>query len=86
MAIPGIRNVEAVSVRAPFKVREATGVAPAAWLKGSPGGGHVLQSHAWGEFKRALGWRPARPALERDGRVVGLGQFLTYGAPRFPAR
>lgn len=51
------------------------------WLEGSPGGGHVLQSHEWGEFKRELGWRPVRLALERDGRVAGLGQFLVYDTP-----
>ncbi len=87
MAIPGIRNVEAAPVRGAYEVRETTDVAPAAWdawLEGSPGGGHVLQSHAWGEFKRALGWRPARLALERDGRVVGLGQFLVYKTPLIP--
>lgn len=45
------------------------------WLKNSPGGGHVLQSHEWGEFKREQGWRPVRLLLERDGEVTGAGQF-----------
>src|SRR5215208_4239233 len=54
------------------------------WLRASPGGGHVLQSYAWGEFKRRLGWRPIRLLLERDGEVVGLGQFLVYNTAPVP--
>ena len=54
------------------------------WLEGSPGGGHILQSYEWGEFKRTLGWRPVRLALERDSRIVGLGQFLSYDTPLVP--
>lgn len=54
------------------------------WLQESPGGGHILQSHEWGEFKRRLGWRPVRLVLERDGQVVGLGQFLTFSTPGVP--
>jgi len=54
------------------------------WLRASPGGGHVLQSYAWGEFKRRLGWRPIRLLLERDGEVVGLGQFLVYNTAPIP--
>src|SRR5918998_4637884 len=54
------------------------------WLRDSPGGGHVLQSYAWGEFKRRLGWRPIRLVLERDGEVVGLGQFLVYNTAPIP--
>ena len=55
-----------------------------AWLEDSPGGGHILQSHGWGEFKRRLGWKPVRLTLERDGRMVGLGQFLSYDTPLVP--
>jgi peptidoglycan pentaglycine glycine transferase (the first glycine) len=54
------------------------------WLRYSPGGGHVLQSYEWGEFKRRLGWRPIRLVLKRDGAVVGLGQFLTYNTAPVP--
>ncbi len=48
------------------------------WLKDSVGGGHVYQSHEWGEFKSRMGWRPVRLVLEKDGEVTGLGQFLLY--------
>lgn len=54
------------------------------WLQHSPGGGHVLQSYEWGEFKKSLGWRPIRLVLERDGEVVGLGQFLAYNTAPIP--
>ena len=54
------------------------------WLLDSPGGGHVLQSYEWGEFKRRLGWKPIRLVLERDGEVVGLGQFLAYNTAPVP--
>ena len=65
----------------PYSVREVRDVTREEWddwVENSPGGGHVLQSYAWGEFKRGQGWRPVRLALERDGKVVGLGQFLAY--------
>ncbi len=35
-------------------------------LAQSPGGGHALQTHAWGEFKRTQGWLPVRLTL-KDG-------------------
>src|ERR687886_1103347 len=54
------------------------------WLENSPGGGHVLQSYEWGEFKRRLNWKPIRLVLERDGKVVGLGQFLAYNTAPVP--
>jgi len=54
------------------------------WLGDSPGGGHVLQSYEWGEFKRRQGWKPIRLVLERGGRVVGLGQFLAYNTAPVP--
>jgi peptidoglycan pentaglycine glycine transferase (the first glycine) len=72
---------------ATYTVREVDDVAPSqwdAWLGDSPGGGHVLQSYAWGEFKRRFGWRPLRLALERDGEVVGVGQFLLYNTMPVP--
>jgi lipid II:glycine glycyltransferase (peptidoglycan interpeptide bridge formation enzyme) len=31
-----------------------------------------------------LGWRPIRLVLERDGKVVGLGQFLAYNTAPVP--
>lgn len=54
------------------------------WLRDAPGGGHVLQSYEWGEFKRTLGWRPVRLVLERDGEVAGVGQFLAFSTPGVP--
>lgn len=54
------------------------------WLQGAPGGGHIFQSHAWGEFKRRSGWRPVRVVLERDGEMAGVGQFLAYNTLPVP--
>jgi lipid II:glycine glycyltransferase (peptidoglycan interpeptide bridge formation enzyme) len=54
------------------------------WLENSPGGGHLFQSHEWGEMKRTLGWRPLRLVLEREGEVGGVGQFLAYDTPLVP--
>ncbi len=71
----------------PYTVREARSVTRAVWdgwLQNSPGGGHVLQSYEWGEFKKRLNWRPVRVLLERDGEVVGLGQFLAYDTAPVP--
>jgi len=51
------------------------------WLERVGGGGHIYQSYEWGEFKRGLGWKPVRLVIERDGAVVGLGQFLCWGTP-----
>lgn len=56
------------------------------WLRGSPGGGHVLQSYAWGEFKRRHHWRPIRLVLERNGEVAGVGQFLVRGTLPVPGK
>jgi peptidoglycan pentaglycine glycine transferase (the first glycine) len=75
------------SATARYTVREAGDVAASGWdgwLRDSPGGGHVLQSHAWGEFKRRYGWRPLRLVLERDGEVAGVGQFLAYNTMPVP--
>jgi peptidoglycan pentaglycine glycine transferase (the first glycine) len=72
---------------APHTTRELRSVTQAewdSWLWGSPGGGHVLQSYQWGEFKRRLGWRPIRLVLEREGEVVGLGQLLAYNTAPVP--
>lgn len=54
------------------------------WVEGSPGGGHLFQSYEWGEFKRTLGWKPIRLVFERDGKVAGASQFLTYNTPLVP--
>jgi peptidoglycan pentaglycine glycine transferase (the first glycine) len=65
------------------EARSVTRVEWDGWLLDSPGGGHVLQSYEWGEFKRTSGWRPVRLVLERDGAVVGLAQFLAYDTGPF---
>jgi peptidoglycan pentaglycine glycine transferase (the first glycine) len=70
-----------------YTVREVRDVTPSewdGWLRDSPGGGHVLQSYAWGEFKRRFGWRPLRLVLERSGEVAGVGQFLAYDTMPVP--
>jgi len=66
------------------EARRVTRVEWDGWLRDSPGGGHVLQSYEWGEFKRRLGWKPVRVVLERDGEVVGIGQFLAYNTAPVP--
>jgi peptidoglycan pentaglycine glycine transferase (the first glycine) len=69
-----------------YTTKEARSVTRAewdGWLRASPGGGHVLQSYEWGEFKRTSGWRPIRLVLERNGSVVGLAQFLAYDTGPF---
>ncbi len=52
-------------------------------LLDSPGGGHPLQTHAWGEFKATQGWKPLRLALKDDssGDVLGVGQLLLRAIP-----
>lgn len=74
----------------PYSLRELRDVAPEEWdalLESTPGGGHVLQSHAWGEFKREWGWRPLRVVLENEGgKAVGAGQFLLYDTLPIPGR
>lgn len=65
------------------EIRDATRAGWDGWLEDSPGGGHVLQSYEWGEFKKRQGWRPVRLVLERDGKVAGAGQFLAYDTGPF---
>ena len=65
-------------------VRDATREEWDDWVQNSPGGGHVLQGYEWGEFKRKQGWKPLRLVLERDGEVVGSGQFLLYNTLPVP--
>ena len=50
-------------------------------LRESPGGGHVLQTHAWGAFKATRGWVPLRVALTDAGEVRGVGQILVRRMP-----
>ena len=82
---PQVREpARGVAPYATREIRSGTRAEWDGWLWGSPGGGHVLQSYEWGEFKRRLGWRPIRLVLERDGKVVGLGQFLAYNTAPVP--
>ena len=74
---------------AAYSVREVRGLSAPEWdglVTGSPGGGHIFQSHAWGEMKRGLGWEPLRLILEKEGEVVGAAQFLLYGIRPIPSR
>jgi peptidoglycan pentaglycine glycine transferase (the first glycine) len=90
--VPGVRESSTSRIRGPglvasYTTRETSSVTRDewdGWLQDSPGGGHVLQSYEWGEFKKNLGWRPIRLVLERDGEVVGLGQFLAYNTAPVP--
>ena len=78
---------QSTQVTAVYKVREIKDAGRSEWdsvLEGAPGGGHVLQSHEWGEFKKQIGWQPVRLVLERDGEVVGVGQFLVYNTAPVP--
>jgi peptidoglycan pentaglycine glycine transferase (the first glycine) len=55
-------------------VVDAAGMPPAAWddvAVRSPMG-EALQSHAWGELKRGLGWTPLRYRIELEGRPVAV--------------
>ena len=79
-------NLQPAQSTAPYAVRVVRGATRVGWddlLEGSPGGGHVLQSYEWGEFKKRLDWRPVRLVLEREGEVAGVGQFLAYDTGPF---
>lgn len=86
------RTVQSVSPYTTREVREVSRDGWNGWLLGAPGSGHdlvpggahVLQSYEWGELKRRWGWEPVRLVLERDGEVVGLGQFLAHGTMPIP--
>ncbi len=70
-----------------YTMREARSIGEQEWdglLQNSPGGGHWLQTYAWGELKRTLGWKPVRLVLERDGEPAGVAQFLVYSTPFVP--
>ena len=80
-------NPQSMQAAALYTVREIRDAEPSEWdslLEDAPGGGHVLQSHEWGEFKKRIGWRPVRLVLERNGEVVGVGQFLAYDTVPIP--
>lgn len=80
-------SLQPTRATAPYMTREARSVTRDewdGWLRSSPGGGHIFQSYEWGEFKKTLGWRPVRLVLERDGEVVGAGQFLAYNTAPVP--
>ncbi len=67
-----------------YTMREVRSATQAEWdaiLEAAPGGGHIFQSHEWGEFKRQRKWKPVRLVLERDGEVAGAGQFLVLKTP-----
>ena len=71
-----------------YSVREID-PSPKEWntlIQDAPGGGHVFQSHAWGEFKKKLGWTPVKIVMERDGETVGAGQFLLYNTAPVPGK
>ncbi len=77
----------APSARAAYTMREARTATREQWndwLQEAPGGGHIYQSYEWGEFKRTIGWRPIRLVLERQGAIVGAGQFLAWNTPGVP--
>ena len=79
---------------------DATEWEPSAWdeLALRSDRGEAFQSHAWGELKRGLGWRPLRYVIEASGRPVAVtsiqerpiirrgpfGRFRIHYAPRGP--
>ena len=84
---PSLRHAASPLVTAPYTMVEKANVSRSQWddwLEISPGGGHILQSYEWGEVKRELNWEPVRLVLEREGQVIGLGQFLAYDTPLVP--
>jgi lipid II:glycine glycyltransferase (peptidoglycan interpeptide bridge formation enzyme) len=48
----------------------------------NPDGGHILQTRAWGEFKRSWGWRPTYWIAQAGGRDVAV-LFLRRPVPGF---
>ncbi len=85
-----------------LQVVDATDWEPAAWdeLAVRSPRGEAFQSHAWGELKRSLGWRPLRCVIEVGGGPVAaayvqerllsrrlpgpLGQVAIQYSPRGP--
>ena len=69
-------------------VEDVSHIDAATWdclLRASPGGGHALQTHAWGRLKALYGWKPLRLALKEGNDVLGVGQVLIRRPPGFPA-
>lgn len=79
------RTEEAKAVDASeLAVRDVTNTSGAqwdAWLAASPGGGHWMQTHAWGEFKRQQGRGTVRLVLEEGSNVVGAAEVTLYPLP-----
>lgn len=44
--------------------------------------GHILQSWAWGEYKRRAGWKPIRLAVFREDRICAAAQMLVRSVAR----
>lgn len=61
------------------------GIHAGAWdalVMSSPGGGHFLQSFAWGTVKRRFHWRPYSFVLRDDGGgALGTALVLAYHTP-----
>lgn len=71
------------------QVVEASDWPPAEWdrLAVHSPLGHAFQSHAWGELKRPLGWRPRRYLIELNGSPVAVVAFQERPlAPRLVRR
>ena len=82
------------------RVVDATDWEPSAWddLAVRSVYGEAFQSHAWGELKRGLGWKPLRYVIEASGKPVAvasiqerpiirrgpLRRFRIHYAPRGP--
>lgn len=64
-------------------MREATRQEIVAWdemVASNPDGGHLLQTRAWGEFKRRWGWTPCYRIARAGGRDVAV-LFLRRHVP-----
>lgn len=56
-------------------MRDATAAEIARWdelVLANPDGGHILQTRAWGEFKRNWGWRPRYLIAQAGDRQIAL--------------
>jgi lipid II:glycine glycyltransferase (peptidoglycan interpeptide bridge formation enzyme) len=94
------RSVASTGAAAAVRLVDADGWSPGDWddLAVRSPHGDVFQSHAWGELKRNLGWRPIRYVVELAGRPIavcsiqeksvvqrlGLGRLRVHYAPRGP--
>lgn len=68
-----------------MRLRRLTRIDPDRWdrlLERSPGGGHFLQSAAWGTLKRRYGWRPFHFVLQDEMDAIrGTALALAYRTP-----